>query len=402
MFVLPIEPGGWRGPVAPWITTAGWAAAARRVLGQSWIVTPGGVLDAEQAGAEASRPGLAPRAPAWWRRYVPEEAITLAKDIRHARVASGFDDAALLGPWLDADTDVAFVWQRHDLFHWAGIRAARALARPVVTFVAAPLVWEGQRWGVRRPGWGRVVERRGELRQLEAADLVACTSDEVADELADRGIARDRLAVTPAGVDIDRFHPSVDGREVRRRHDLEASLVVGWAGSFRRLHGLDGVLDAVSDEGRDRSDVALLLVGNGLERPRLEARAAELGIRAVFTGTVPYDEMPQHVAAMDVAVVSGSAEFHYSPLKLSEYLAAGRAVVGPAVGHVERLIADGTDGVLVPPGDRSALAAALRALLDDGDRRQSMGAAARETAVAHCSWDQRVTMVLDRFGAGGS
>ena len=398
LFVLPVAPRGWRGPVAPWITTAGWADAARRVVGDAWVVTPHGVLDPESVWAEASRPSLASRPPAWWRGLVPELAVTLAKDARSAVHGRRFAGAIADGPWRNDDADVAFVWQRHDLFNHAGLRAARSLQRPLVTFAAAPLVWEARRWGVRRPGWGRVVERLGEVKPLAAADVVACTSDEVADELARLGVPAAKLLVTPAGVDIARFTPETSGAGVRERYGIGEAPVIGWTGSFRRLHGLDSILRAVAKVNATHDDVVLLLVGDGNERPRLEGLAADLGVRTVFTGTVPHREMPEHVAAMDIAVVSGSDEFHYSPLKLSEYLAAGRAVVGPRVGHVERLLTDGRDGVLVPTGDGDAMADALASLLDDPAGRARMGQAGRETAVARCSWDQRVQLVLGRLG----
>ena len=79
-----------------------------------------------------------------------------------------------------------------------------------------------------------------------------------------------------------------------------------------------------------------------------------LGLRnVVMTGTVGYLEIPEHVAAMDVAVITdrGTGSFHYSPLKLREYMAAGKAVIAPRIGEMARWLADGEDAVLVESGD---------------------------------------------------
>jgi glycosyltransferase involved in cell wall biosynthesis len=143
----------------------------------------------------------------------------------------------------------------------------------------------------------------------------------------------------------------------------------------------------------------LLFVGDGPERPRIEDLARARGVHAVFTGTVPHSELPHHLAAMDVAlVVAGRDEvFHYSPLKLAEYLAAGKAVVAPDVPQLAARLTDGVDVMLVRSGDVAALRRAVAQLHDDPARRARMGEAARATAAEHWSWDHAVHQVLDHL-----
>ena len=116
---------------------------------------------------------------------------------------------------------------------------------------------------------------------------------------------------------------------------------------------------------------------------------------AVFTGTVPHDELPRHLAAMDAALIVAAADaaFHYSPLKLAEYLAAGLPVVAPRLGQPAARLTDGIDAMLVDAGDVPAINAALRDLRDDPDRRAAIGRAARATAAATWSWDDQVRRV---------
>jgi len=126
------------------------------------------------------------------------------------------------------------------------------------------------------------------------------------------------------------------------------------------------------------------LVGDGPERPRIERLAQSRDVAAVFTGTVPHDELPLHLATMDAALVVAApdAPFHYSPLKLAEYLAAGLPVVAPRLGQPAARLVDGVDALLVDAGDVPAISAALRALRDDPARRSEIGRAARVAAEA--------------------
>ena len=98
---------------------------------------------------------------------------------------------------------------------------------------------------------------------------------------------------------------------------------------------------------------------------------------------------------MDAALVVADpdAPFHYSPLKLAEYLAAGLPVVAPRLGQPAARLVDGADAVLVDAGDVPAINAALRGLRDDPDRRAAIGRAARAAAEATWSWDDQVRRV---------
>ena len=390
LFVLSGSTAGQQGPVAALVSTAGWAAAAQRVLGDAWIATPSGVLDPEAARRAGSARHLTSTTARTWPRLVPVTAKTAVRDVlqwNRGRVAA----VAPVGPW--SGRDVAFVWQRHETFHTAGIDLADRLGVPSVLFVTAPQVWEAEQWGVRRPGWGRWLERVGEQPTLRRAQLVACGTAEVARQVGRLGVPADRVLVTPTGVDIELFAPEVPGDAVRRELGIDDRFVVGWVGSFRRFHALEHAIDAVA-----RMDgAALLLVGDGPERPRLERLALDRGAPVVFTGTVPHAELPRYLAAVDTALVVASANgsFHYSPLKLAEYLASGLPVVAPRSGQLVERLVDGVDALLVEPGDPDALVAALRRLQADPDLRRRLGRGARRAAEASWSWDLQVRRVLD-------
>lgn len=386
--MLPTTTVGQLGPVAGWISTSGWAAAAERQLGQAWIVTRHGVLSvAEVRRRAADRPTPAAPSRRRWTHLVPPVVKTAAKDLREAQRARAFRvDPA--GPWTGEAVD--FVWQRHELFHRAGLDLARALAVPSVLFVPALTVQQAEQWSVRRPGWGRWLEQHAEAPALRAATLVACGSDIVAEQVGRLGVPEDRRLVTPTGVDLALFEATGDRAAARAELGLEGRFVVGWAGSFRPFHQLDQLVHAA----REVPDVVLLLVGDGPERPRLERLVREAGVVARFTGMVPHDDLPRLLSAMDAGVVlaQAGAPFHYSPLKAAEYLAAGVPVVAPAVPQLLARLEEGRNAVFYGAGDVQALSAALRALADDAPRRERLADGARGSAPAW-SWDRQVERV---------
>jgi glycosyltransferase involved in cell wall biosynthesis len=360
------------------------------MLGRSWVVTPDGVLTPAGARRRGSDPALRSPKGRRLRRRLPTVAKTAVKDAHNWHQSRRFvvDPD---GPWTG--TELSFVWQRHELFRTAGVRLARALRVPSIVFVAAAQVWEADQWGTTRPGWGHWLERRGERPALLGADLVACGSGEVIEQVLRLGVPDARVLLTPTGVDLDAFAELPDPAPLRRRLGLEGRFVVGWIGSFRRFHALEQAVEAVATV----PGASLLLVGDGPERTRIERLALHMDVPATFTGTVPHDELPAYLAAMDAGLILApvGAPFHYSPLKLAEYLAAGLPVVAPAAGQLTARLSDGVDALVVPPHDAAALGAALRRLGDDAEERARLGKAARAAAEAGWSWDHQVHRVVE-------
>ena len=391
------------GPVSLWLTAAGWAEAAADVRGASWVQTPSGILSAAEArsiATSAPQPTLGRRG---WRRHIPTVVSTLVKDARSWEHARRFRDAGAVGPW--EEFGLSWVWHHHELFHDSGFHAGAKFGCPVVVFVDAPVVWEGRKWGVKRPGWGRLVEAIGERPQLRRADLVACVTDEVAEAAVAIGARADDVIVTPCAVDTARFHPGVSGEAVRQAHGLDGKTTIGWIGTFHKFHGLDLLVEAYAALEKERDDVCLVLVGDGQDRPRVEQLLSELGVRnVVLTGVVPQDAVPAHLAAFDVATVvdPGFGTFHYSPLKLKEYLACGRAVVAPSSGQIGELVETHDVALLVPPGDSAALTAALIDLVDSPTDREDLGRRGAALIAESGTWRHQVVAAetaLEKRGA---
>jgi glycosyltransferase involved in cell wall biosynthesis len=301
-------------------------------------------------------------------------------------------------PWLTAlltRTRAEVVLERYSLSSTPARTAARGCGIPHVLEVNAPLVDEAARYR----GLGNLERWRSwERAVLASADSVIAVSTAVREHVVSAGQDPRQVIVINNGVNVADFAKS-DGREIRARYGLGDRTVIGFSGSLKPWHGVDVLLDALTELPRG---VMLLIVGDGPERARLEQAAAEpsLAGRVVFTGSVPHAMMPGHLAAMDIATAPYAAQqdFYFSPLKVAEYLAAGLPVVASAQGDVPHIVGDA--GVLVPPGDARALSSALARLCAEPAQRRRLADAATVRA-GDLDWTRvaaRVEGVLQSAG----
>lgn len=289
------------------------------------------------------------------------------------------------------------IYERLSLFGTAGAALARDLDVPLVLEVNAPL--SDEQAGHRTLTFTRTA-REIERSVLQAAGTVITVSPELERWAISAGVAPERVQTVPNGVRIERFSAAAGEREaVRATLGLSGRPVVGFVGTLKPWHDTETLVRAVAELHRNGSDAVLLVVGDGPGRARIEALAASEGIgdSTLFAGPVSHDRIPGLLAAMDVAIVPYAAaeRFYFSPLKLFEYLAAGVPVVAAAVGEIPECVRPWRTGLLYRPGDMSALAAAIGALLADPARACLVGACGREHARRHHSWRRNAGRILE-------
>jgi glycosyltransferase involved in cell wall biosynthesis len=198
--------------------------------------------------------------------------------------------------------------------------------------------------------------------------------------LASEGVPREHMVVVTNGIDPSKFHPGVSGAQVRRKYGLDGKLVVGFVGWFREWHGLDLLLEVTRRARLAEFDARVLLVGDGPIGPDLRRFVRENGLEGsvVFTGPVPHDGVPAHIAAMDVAVVPSAPEYA-CPMKIIEYMAMAKCVVAPDQPNIREIVRNEENGVLFAAGDPDALASTLLEVVRDRPTRDSLGKSAFET-----------------------
>jgi glycosyltransferase involved in cell wall biosynthesis len=216
------------------------------------------------------------------------------------------------------------------------------------------------------------------------ADQVLVNSPAYVDHVRARGAAR--VALIPNGADPRMFDPTADGAAFRTAHSLEDRFVAMYAGAHGLSNDLGVVLDAAAML-RDAPDVKVVFLGDGKEKPALQARAAALGLGNVaFLPPVPKQDMPDALAGADacIAILKPLEAYKTTyPNKVFDYMAAGRPIVLAIDGVIREVVEAAGCGIFVPPGDSAALAAAVRVLAADPSRAREMGLAGRRYLEAH-------------------
>lgn len=201
---------------------------------------------------------------------------------------------------------------------------------------------------------------------------VVVISDGFRDYLAARGIPRERLSVIANGVDTGLFRDRRPEARLRQTAALAGRFLVGYIGNHGLAQGLDTALDAavrLRDEG-----VAFLMVGEGVEKSRLERRASG-NVR--FMRGVPRRRVPRLLAACDalLVILRDDPLFRITiPSKIYEYMAAGKPVLCSVGGEAAAIVESARCGLVVPPSDGAALAEAVRTLTHDPAGCAAMGA----------------------------
>jgi len=255
------------------------------------------------------------------------------------------------------------------------------------------------RWGA---WWGRFVEKR----LWRAPSRVFCVSERLGALARESGVSPEAICVTPNGVDVRAFSPELPKGTLRRLlHTGEDELLVGWLGALSNGRGAEEFVRIMALALPEIPRARAVVLGGGPLCGELQNLAASLNIadRITFLGPVDHGLAAHLLVDLAVAVAcyprqSSSEAFYFSPMKLAEYLACGLAVVAGRAGEMARIVEDGVNGLLVEPGDLAGFARAVCDLCAKKDRREALGLAARESALAGPTWEKTAQKVERQIG----
>lgn len=282
---------------------------------------------------------------------------------------------------------------------WACARSGKPY---VLTFSADPIL-ERKLVGNALKGLHGLVAREEARYTYRLARRIICVSEPAKEHLVTSwGVDEEKIQVMPNGVDVERFGDQYDPQQARAELGFGTEPIIGFVGSFQLWHGLDLLVESFNQILRDYPGSRLLLVGDGPARPIVERLAQKCGVsqHITITGLIPQERIPQILAAVDVAVIPYPQlpkEMWFSPLKLYEYMAAGKAIVASRAGQIAAVIQDGRTGLLVKPGDAGELAQAIRRLLHDPAERVFLGENASRQAFERHSWESYIKRLEDIY-----
>jgi glycosyltransferase involved in cell wall biosynthesis len=297
-----------------------------------------------------------------------------------------------------------FVYQRYQLGSDAGLELASRLGVPLVLEFNGSEIWVERHWGsgnLRLAGPLEQLERRN----LHDASLVVVVSEPLRQYVLAQGVPPDRVLVNPNGVDVDALATYRVGTPAdwRARLGLQEAPTIGFIGTFGLWHGvrlLPALIDAVAD-------ARWILVGDGGLMAEVRGEIARRGglERTLLTGVVDHARALELLACCDVCVSPhvpnpDGTPFFGSPTKLFEYMGLRKPIVASDLDQIGEVIVTERSGLLVPPGDVDAAAAAIRRLLADERLRERLATRAFERATAHYSWTAHASRILAALRAG--
>jgi glycosyltransferase involved in cell wall biosynthesis len=269
----------------------------------------------------------------------------------------------------------AVLYERYSLFNFSGVLVSRLWRIPMLLEVNAPLAYEKEQY-----------EKLVLRRLAYALERWICSSSKrtivvstpMRKILAQQGVPDERMVVISNGVNTVEIAAALGRCDVRARYGIGAKLVLGFVGWFKPWHRLDSVIELLAARPAWRERIHLLLVGDGPETPALRALVQAHGLETsvTFTGPVGRETIYDHIDAFDVALQPHVTDYA-SPMKIFEYLALGKCVVAPDLENIREILDHGVDALLFHAGDAADMGRAIEVLVNDPERVQRMGEAAR-------------------------
>ena len=245
--------------------------------------------------------------------------------------------------------------------------------------------------------------KRKEIFMWDKADAIIAVTDGIKRYLVRHGVDESKIQVIGNGANTDLFKP-MDQNIVRSELGLDpVNKYICFVGNLAPWQGVEYLIQAAPLVLERIPEVKFLIVGDGIIRDKLEKVVENLGLNNdfIFTGTVPYEDVPKYINASNVCVApfiqARNEKIGLSPLKIYEYLACGKPVVASNIKGVGDFLENSNSGIAVTPEDPDELYDAIIKLLEDKQLRKQMGENGRELVVSNHSWKDTAKKTIDVF-----
>lgn len=338
----------------------------------------------------------------------PEGALLAAESVPGLEVVEIPALVRSVRPWQDLhayrELKRLFLRERFDVVHTHSSKAG-ILARVAARHAGVPLVVHtvhGQAFHPYQSRWVNAAYILAERWAARHCDRILAVAQAMVDQcVAARVAPASQYRVVYSGMNMDPFLTARPDPVLRRQLGIPAGApVVGKIARLFELKGHSYLLEAAPQIAAAVPEVRFLLVGDGVLREQIAARADELGLadRFIFAGLVPPAEVCRYTALMDVLVHLSLREG--LPRTVVQALATGVPAVGFDLDGTPEVIRDGVTGRICPAGDTQAVASTVIGLLQDGEARQRLGAAGRERVRNQFCWRRMAAIIEQEYRDG--
>ena len=217
----------------------------------------------------------------------------------------------------------------------------------------------------------------------------------------------EKLFFVTAATDTNSFKSdSAAGISIREKYLLQFSPIIGYVGTFPNWHGIEELIYSSIKVLKRFPNTKFLMVGPYYKYAKELTEKLGISDAYIFTGPVPYQEVPRYINAADIMVAPYNPSRNElrrkygigSPIKIFEYMACGKPVITTELEPITNVVQNGKTGIIVPPGDTNSLSEALIRLLENPKNAEEMGKSARMAVEDHYSWRslaKRIEKVLE-------
>lgn len=287
------------------------------------------------------------------------------------------------------------IWERSTGLHCAGILFAKKKG------ITSVLEWKDHLikdyWSLFRP-----LVRYIEKWKNRNASFIVVESNVLKNQLVSEGVDPQKIYITYNAVNPAEFTRKPDSRlEIRSKYGFsDNDLIVGYVGSYAFYHDSTRMIKAAGVlKSMGIHNIKWLLVGDGKDKDLCRELALQEGLleQSVFMiGSVPKEEVPYLLSAMDVTILPGSTDI-ICPIKVMEYMAMGDVVLVPDYPCNREIIDGETNGLLFQPFDENSIVEQLLRILKGRDIIEEMGRNARHFVCTNLTWDKTYGDVLKQI-----
>lgn len=323
------------------------------------------------------------------KRLLPQSVAMRLRD--RGRVSFGQRHGNYLSEIVN-NNNISVIVQTHIAFSLSGQIASQSTRTPLVLDDLTPVWEESASYGVGSTTLAEETYRK----VTEHAKLCVAVSNPMAQIFIEDGLSAKKIIVVPNGIDPLLFNSSVDGSKIRKQYQMGGdTIVIVFVGSFQPYHRLDLLFEALN-KLNPKQKVGVLLVGTGRDQEiaRKIANSVKESYQIVFTDRIDYLDVPQYIAAGDIAVMPASNNYG-NPMKIYEYMALGKAVLAPKLNTITEIGTEGETLLTFNSNDSNALASGLENLINNRELRTHLGISAAKAISDEHTWLNRGEKLLN-------
>ncbi len=326
------------------------------------------------------------------KKYTPKILWRTLKDINLLRFDRYNAADRLRGAVEDFEPDL--IYERCNYMQFSGIRTAREYGLKHVMEINSPYVDQYNQLGKSR-SMAEPYARKIECRQVHETDLPLAMVGPLRDYFCKRcGADAGTFLVTHDAFNKENIQLDSERQQaIIEQYDLARNTVIGYIGSIFEWHGLDKLIKAFDE--LNMPDTKLFIVGYGEYMVNLIDLVKERGREEdiIFTGRVPRENVFDYINVMDICAAPNAAWFQ-SPVKIFEYGAMGKPILGPDTEAVREIMEPAKDGVLVRP-TVADVKRGLQQLMQNPNAAQKFAAHFQQKVLNEYTWENNAKRVLE-------